>query len=81
MTKKMINETIGEHLSTLLAVGAAVFAIAAVVARPSGSDVPNCATLVDDGLGVLEDGDGKITDPKILEQLKTFLQGFVAFAR
>lgn len=27
------------------------------------------------------DADGKITDPKIIEQLETFLQGFVAFAR
>jgi NAD(P)H-dependent FMN reductase len=27
------------------------------------------------------DADGKITDPKVLEQLKSFLEGFVAFAR
>jgi NAD(P)H-dependent FMN reductase len=25
--------------------------------------------------------DGIVTDPKVLEQLKTFLEGFVAFAR
>jgi len=45
--------------------GVLVTAIAAAVARPSGSDVPDLATLVLGGVEVLEDGDGKITASNI----------------
>jgi hypothetical protein len=45
--------------------GVAESASAAVVARPPGTDVPDCATAVFDTFDVLEDADGKITASNI----------------